>query len=346
MIQYEHRSPNGNFDPTVWHSTLGQTCEVDDICKWLAEQEPEISKILDSEGALVIRGFTSLTTPKDFDRAIRSISPDLRNYLGGTSPRRQVYGRIMTATEVPPSWSIPLHQEMAYTKDPPHRIAFFCQQPAPTGGLSTLGDMGHVLKRISPDVRDKFERHGLQLRRSLPSEATRDHKPGVKKLWSEVFGTPDRGRVDEILAENGWRGNWLGSETLQVWHEVLPATRQHPVSKRKVWFNQAHFFSPVCMMAWARRDGRLADWAELDDARRRHPEMLDNMFYGNGEAVSDAEATHVHEVLQESEIPVRLQSSDILILDNVLVAHGRTAYSGYRAILVALVDVSRLRSRR
>ncbi len=93
------------------------------------------------------------------------------------------------------------------------------------------------------------------------------------------------------------------------------------------------------MMAWAKRDGRQADWDQLEHARRYHYEMLDNIFYGNGEPVSDEDALHVYEVLQQSEIHVELQRSDLLILDNILVSHGRTAFSGQRDLLVALIDM-------
>lgn len=339
MIQFQQGMMNQQGVPLAWHIHRGSEANVTDICHWLIEQRPLIDSILSTRGALLIRGFNKLESAQDFEAAITAISPTLRDYVGGTSPREKVHGNIMTATYVPPSWSIPLHQEMAYTKNPPDRIAFFCKQAAEIGGDSTLGDMQAITRKIRPEIMEKFQQNGLQLRRTLLSAATLQNKPGVKKPWNEIFGTDDKDQIDGIAHEKGWRTEWLNEDTLQLWQEILPAIKTHPVGNQTVWFNQAHFFSPICMMAWAKRDGRREDYQQLADARAHEPDMLDAVFYGNGEPVSDEDAIYISQVLEESEIKVKMEKSDLLILDNTLVAHGRTAFSGQREILVALINV-------
>jgi alpha-ketoglutarate-dependent taurine dioxygenase len=44
----------------------------------------------------------------------------------------------------------------------------------------------------------------------------------------------------------------------------------------------------------------------------------------------------IREVLQKETIPHRWQTGDILILDNMLAAHGRMPFSGARRIALAM----------
>ncbi|MEV6449462.1 TauD/TfdA family dioxygenase [Amycolatopsis sp. NPDC051716] len=340
MIRHRQLSGPDGY-PATWEIVEGADEPIDSVCAWFAEHKPAVDEVVAAEGALLLRGFHALREASDFDKAIRAVSPRLRDYVGGTSPRERVLGRIMTATSTPPDWSIPLHQEMAYTTDPPARIAFFCRRPADSGGLSTLGDMGKVLGLVPAHIRDKAEAHGFRLRRTLPSERTAHRKPGVKKVWSEVFGTTDRAEVDRLAAAKNWETRWLDEDTVQLYQEILPATRRHPVSGKEVWFNQAHFFAPACMMAWAEGDAREQDWKELDAARHRDPELLDDILYGNGETITDDDALTLYDLLKSVEVPLALRASELLIVDNTLVAHGRTAFTGQRDILVALINDER-----
>jgi alpha-ketoglutarate-dependent taurine dioxygenase len=340
MIQYQKNFINEHLLPVVWQITQGFDSGINNICTWVEEQKQNIEIVLNTQGALLIRGFSAISTAEDFERVITVMSSKLMDYIGGTSPREQVKGNIMTATNIPPSWSIPLHQEMSYTKNSPDRIAFFCLQSAITGGYSTLGDMRQITAKIPANIMNKFQTHGLQLRRSLPSLKTVAKKLGVSKSWCEVFGTNDQAQVNQIAVQKGWQTKWLTEDTLQLWQEILPATKEHPVNKAVTWFNQVHMFASIGSMHWALRDSRTEDHEKISYTRKFFPELLDEMYYGNGDIISDEDIEYIAELLAQSEINVKLNPSDILILDNMLVAHGRTAFSGQRAILVALIKNS------
>lgn len=339
MIQYQQTSLNEQAVPTVWNITKNQDAKVDVICSWLIEHKPLIDDLLNMQGALLIRGFSSLKTAADFERVVTSISPVLMDYIGGTSPREKVAGKIMTATNRPPDWSIPLHQEMSYTKNSPDRIAFFCVQPATSGGYSTLGDMRQITRKIDADILRLFQTHGVQLCRTLPSLKNLNQKIGLQKAWSEVFGTVDPMEVDRIAAEKEWRTEWLDQETVRLWQEIMPATKVHPVSKAEVWFNQAHGFAPICSLVQTKRDGRMEEYKKLAWAIEHKTGMLDAIFYGNGQPIEEDAVLHIEKVHYESEINVKLEKSDLLILDNTLTAHGRSPFVGHREILVALINM-------
>jgi alpha-ketoglutarate-dependent taurine dioxygenase len=323
---------------TTWVVEDGGWATPDEACRWLGNHAPAILNSLHRHGALRITGMRRIRTAEQFSNAVMRVTPNLRGYVGGTSPRTQAFEKIMTATYTPPNWSIILHQEMAYTNSMPDYISFFCENPASSGGESTFGSMAEALDQIDPAVRDRLDRQGLRLCRTLLSPENVHLKPGVKKPWTEVFDTEDRERVAEIVAAKGWTHEWMANDTLRLCQELVPAVRQHPVTGRSVWCNQAHFFPPVCMMAWAREDGRNEDLAELAHAVEKNPQMLDNIYLGNGGPISDEDALHVYGVLRQIERSVRLTTSDLLLVDNFLVSHGRKAFDGDRRVLVALAD--------
>nr|WKF59115.1 hypothetical protein HUO10_003624 [Paraburkholderia busanensis] len=338
MIAFEEMPPAAPHAPLVWRITHGQHADAATVRDWLATQRTLYDARLDRYGAVLIRGFAALRAAEDFAIVLGATGADLLDYVGGTSPRRAVCGRIMTATEVPSDYSIPIHQEMSYTAHPPARIAFFCERPADAGGETTLADMREVTRRIGEDVLQRFAlKGGVQLRRNLPLPEQAVLRPGVPKPWTEVFGTTRRDTVETTAAARGWRTGWLDDGSLQLWQEVLPATRVHPRTGDELWFNQLHIFAPLAALRWARKDGRHALAGRLDAALRDTPERVDGILHGDGTPVADADVLHVAEVLDACALPHAWQAGDLLMLDNLLTGHGRRQYHGARSILTALI---------
>jgi hypothetical protein len=60
--------------------------------------------------------------------------------------------------------------------------------------------------------------------------------------------------------------------------------------------------------------------------------------FGNGEEMTREEAAEVHAILDEVTEIWPWQSGDLMMLDNLQVAHGRSKFSGDRETLVALLD--------
>ncbi len=336
-IEVERVDVTGDTLPTAWQATAGADAPLDDLCAWLDERKPQIERVMTSSGALLLRGFRALDSAEAFERALTVVCPRLINYVGGTSPRRLVRGNVMTSTEVPPTYSIPMHQEMVYTDGYPDRIAFFCELPAGGGGATTLGDVRAITRRIDPGVRERWRAGGVQLRRTLPSDDNVAKKPGVAKPWSEVFATGDRAEVEAIARARGWRAEWLADGSVQLWQELRPALRTYEKTGDEVWFNQAHVFAPVTSLRWMEEDGRDEQHRRFKAALDEHPEMIDRVFHRGEREIDAGEVMHVYDVFRRSEIPLRWQRGDLLLLDNTLAAHGRTAFTGERRILTALV---------
>lgn len=61
-----------------------------------------------------------------------------------------------------------------------------------------------------------------------------------------------------------------------------------------------------------------------------------NTFYGDGSPIEDSVIAEIREAYQQAMIVYPWQKGDILMLDNMLTAHGRNPYSGSRKILTAM----------
>jgi alpha-ketoglutarate-dependent taurine dioxygenase len=102
---------------------------------------------------------------------------------------------------------------------------------------------------------------------------------------------------------------------------------RHPGTSEIVFFNQiqAHHIS------------------FLDDSVRRSllslfemEELPRNVYYGDGTVIEESAIDEIRRVYREAQISFPWQEGDIMMLDNMLTAHGRNPYTGPRKIMVAM----------
>lgn len=220
---------------------------------------------LTQSGVVLLRGFKTMTDAKAFAKILDALGANLMDYIGGTAPRHSVLGKISTSTDMPPEYTLVLHQ-VAYMANPSDRIAFFCEIPAAVAGQTPVADARRVTARLDPGMRLRFEAKGLRVRRSLPKTVAVDQRPGIPKAWPAVFETNDPSEVERIAEAKGWGMKWLPDGTLQLWQKLLPPFKTHPVTKDRVWFNQRHYHTPECTLKWAERDSRISHYTLIKDA--------------------------------------------------------------------------------
>lgn len=284
-----------------------------------ASRDVDLRIALARHGALLLRGL-NLRTTGDFETVARTISPQLIEYGERSSPRTRISRGIYTSTDHPPDQPIVLHNEQSYTLNWPMKIWFYCAQPAATGGRTPLADSRKILKRLRPEIVERFEQKQIMY--------VRNYNPGVGLSWREAFQTDDRAEVERYCAQEEIDVEWRDGDRLRT-RQVRPAVRTHPDTGERVWFNHAMFFN-LSSLEPAARETMLA---VVDES-----EVPFNTFYGDGTPIEPAVMDEIRGAYDSETVKFDWQRGDLLLVDNMLAAHGREPFTGDRKVLVAMAE--------
>jgi alpha-ketoglutarate-dependent taurine dioxygenase len=262
----------------------------------------------------------NLQTTGDFETVARTISPRLIEYGERSSPRTRISRGIYTSTDHPPDQPIVLHNEQSYTLNWPMKIWFYCAQPAATGGRTPLADSRKILKRLRPEIVERFEEKQIMY--------VRNYNPGVGLSWRDAFQTDERAEVERYCAQEEIDLEWRDGDRLRT-RQVRPAVRTHPDTGERVWFNHAMFFN-LSSLEPAARETMLA---VVDES-----EVPFNTFYGDGAPIEPAVMDEIRGAYDSETVKFDWQRGDLLLVDNMLVAHGREPFTGNRKVLVAMAE--------
>lgn len=290
-----------------------------DLLSWAAANRDYVRARLAGPGAILFRGF-GVRGPEAFEQFVRRVSDEPLEYRERSSPRHRVAGNVYTSTDYPARETILLHNENSYQQVWPQKLFFFCATPSETGGETPLADVRRVLGRISPETRERFRARGVMY--------VRNYDEGLGLDWREVFQTEDRAAVGRYCAAAGIAAEWGEGDRLRT-RQVAQAVARHPQTGEEVWFNHAAFFHV------SRLDARVRE-ALLGAVGEEH--LPNNAFYGDGGPIEPAALAEVAAAYDAETVAFPWRAGDILMIDNMLVAHGRRPYTGARRILVAMTE--------
>jgi alpha-ketoglutarate-dependent taurine dioxygenase len=282
--------------------------------KWAPAHEDFIREQLQVRGAVLFRGF-NLQSVEDFQRVVQSFSRDAMPYTQRSSPRTEIRDNIYTSTDHPADQTINMHNELSYSYKWPLQIMFCCIQPSAKGGETPIADSRWVLRALSPETRQQFAARKIMYVRNLGG--------GLGLGWEEVFQTKDRSKVEQECRANAMEFEWKDNNRLQIkW--VRPAIVAHPVSKVEIWFNHAYFFNAANLVK------------ELADLLFSGEDLPFNTYYGDGSPIPVAITEEIGTAYESSKIIFGWRKGDVLLMDNMLMSHGRNPYEGDRKIMVAM----------
>lgn len=288
---------------------------------WIASHREQLEAQLMVHGGLLFRNF-ALQGAESFEAFIKAMTEELLEYSYQSTPRSAVGGQIYTSTEYPAAQTIPLHNEMAYAHTWPMKIWFYCLTAAEQGGETPIADSRQVFARIDPKIRERFIEKKVMY--------VRNYGEGLDLSWSTVFQTNDRLEVEAYCREAGIEFEWRERDGLRT-RQICQAAITHPRTGQWVWFNQAHLFH-ISNLEPAVREALASTYQEEDYPR--------NAYYGDGSAIESEVLDHIRNVYQQEVIVFSWQQGDVLMLDNMLMAHGRKPFAGTRTVLVGMAQSS------
>ncbi|OUL22223.1 taurine catabolism dioxygenase TauD [Nostoc sp. RF31YmG] len=290
------------------------------LIAWAQNHSEFIEENLLKYRALLFRNF-HINTPELFHQFVNvTSSGELLEYRDRSSPRHEVGDKIYTSTDYPAEQSIFLHNEGTYWLTWPLKIYFGCLIAAQQGGETPIADCRNIFQRIRPQIREKFiEKKVLYVR---------NYNDGFGLTWQTVFQTRDKAVVEEYCSKNNIEFEWKSGERLRT-RQLRQAVAQHPKTGELVWFNHATFFH-VSTLEPTLRDALLAEFKEED--------LPNNTYYGDGSPIEPEVLEELRVAYQQETVLFPWQEGDLLMLDNMSVAHGRSPFVGSRKIVVGMAD--------
>lgn len=279
---------------------------------------PMLRARLAAHGAVLLRGFQPAGTD-----GLRRFAEDfsggrLLEYSERSSPRTSIDGAVYTSTDYPPDQEIFLHNENSYQSSWPRTLYFHCLQAPAAFGATPLADVRRVHASLDPGVREEFERRGWSL--------VRNFHPGFGVPWTVAFGTRDPATLAAYCRRNRIEEQWTGPGRLRT-RAVRAAVRTHPDTGEQVWFNHIAFFHHTTLPEEVREGIELLFPVE---------DLPCNTYYGDGGAIPDAVVAHLRDCYRGARVRFDWQAGDVLLIDNMLAAHGREPFTGPRRIAVAM----------
>jgi alpha-ketoglutarate-dependent taurine dioxygenase len=290
-----------------------------DLVGWLDDLGPgPLADLLVERKALVFRGFC--VTPDAVEAVLDRLVPGRLPYVHGNSPRSRVRGNLYTSTEYPAQYTISMHNELSYARRWPARLAFYCERAADGGGATPVLDGARWLDSLDAEVREAFA-GGIRYVQNLHDGF------GFGKSWQETFESDDRATVEAFLRDSEAEWEW-GPDGLRV-TQLRPATVRHPVTGVNVWFNQADQWHPAGL--GDRTSAELYDILSPD-------EFPQYVTFADGTPIPDSYVEQIRDRGLAHAVDVDWHTGDVLLIDNVLTAHGRRPFDGSRRVLVAMSD--------
>ncbi|QIS22052.1 TauD/TfdA family dioxygenase [Nocardia terpenica] len=288
------------------------------LAEYLADLDA-LDELLVREKAVIFRGFG--VARDELDEVMTHLLPQRLAYIHGNSPRTKVGANIYTSTEYPAEYTISMHNEMSYAHQWPARLLFFCDQAPQTGGATPIVDGARWLAALDPEVREAFG-GGVRYTQNLHGGA------GLGKSWQDTFETTDKAAVEEFLRNSDAAWEWKNDGGLRV-TQVRPATLEHPVTGLEVWFNQADQWHPAAL-----GDETGAALAQI----LPEEELPQSVRFADGSPIPPEYVLQVRDRGLDEAVDVDWHTGDLLLIDNILVAHGRRSFTGQRRVLVAMSD--------
>lgn len=299
--------------PYVYEATAAER----DLLLWMDHHSGAVDEMLLAHGAILFRGF-SVTELHVFERLLSRFFREVIGNYGDLPPEKGARS-VYSSTPYPASESILFHNESAHMHTWPQRQAFGCMLAASSGGETPLVDCRRIYQALPPGARDKFIEKGLLY--------VRHFVPGLDVSWQEFFKTPSRDEVARMCRARAADCEWKTGGVLRV-AQCAPAVIEHPRSGERSFFNQIMLHHPFYLCEEEREalEGLCGD------------NLPRQVFYGDGTPIEEDVLACLPGIYARESRAFPWQRGDVLLLDNMLVAHSRRPFTGARRIVVGLGD--------
>jgi alpha-ketoglutarate-dependent taurine dioxygenase len=295
-----------------------------DSVQWAEQHRDSLRSAVTEHGAVLVRGLS-------LHDAAEAAAVFRRLVSGGLMPDREAFASrqlyvdgVYSSLKWPANQSMCMHHELSYALEFPGVMLFACLEASSVGGVTGVADARTVLDALPGDLVRRFEDEGWLLARSYNED--------IGASYEEAFGVADRSAVENYCRAHAIEFEWQSDGELRT-RQRRPAVVRHPVTGERCWFNQVAF---------------LNEWTIAPEIREYlvdvyGPDGLPfNTRFGNGDPIGEDIITAVNEVYETHTLRTPWEAGDLMLVDNVRMAHSREAYEGPREILVGMAEPRRV----
>ncbi|MFF7025892.1 TauD/TfdA family dioxygenase [Streptomyces klenkii] len=290
---------------------------VEEALAWLESAHTELRAGLWAHGAVYVRGLP-VHSVETFARVRDVLIPQRTPYREKATPRSDFGGDVYSSTDLPAAQPIRMHNENSYTLTFPGLLLFGCLTAPEQGGATPVADCRSVLRNLPPHLVERMRAHGWLLRRTYSDHLSLD--------WRSAFATDSPAEVERYCAENLISCSWDEDGNLRT-RQLRPGTVHHPETSEEVWFNHLAFWN---------------EWSLDEEVRETlvdelgHDGLPFNTGFGDGLPFTRDELDTVNAAYEAATVRRAWEPGDLLLVDNILSAHGRDPFHGDRRIAVAM----------
>lgn len=221
-------------------------------------------------------------------------------------------GTALTPTDQRPRRTLPPLNAGDPIAPPVPRLLLFAEHA--TDGALMLTDCAAWFGSLDIAMREAFA-DGIRYTENLHDGL------GPGRTWQDRFGTDVRKQVESRLDEDGVHWRWT-SDGLRISY-IRPVTALHPLTGEQVWLDRFGHWYPTAV-------------EELPGDLVRADERPSSAQHADGTPIPAAELAHLAARAKEATVDVPLRSGDLVLVDNVLLAHGRRPFGSRRRVFRAL----------
>lgn len=277
-----------------------------------------IDQTLETHPAILIKGLP-IHSRADFSRVVGAVGLPLHDYMGGNAVRDSSVDNVAVSSLTPKEVTISPHNENCHMPHPPDIVMFCCLTPAESGGEVPINDVRKTLPLLPADFVEEMRARGMRIIRRVPKE-----NDGLLIGWQQSFNTTKRAEVEAYLEQEGFDFAWRDDEGIEFWFKsfVLKTYRGE-----ELWFNQLSESNAEYWLAHPAFEDLERQACQSDTA------------YGDTGELFPAEITAmVRGAIWRTTELVRMEPTDVIVLDNNLIQHGRMHYRGERHHLIAVMS--------
>jgi Taurine catabolism dioxygenase TauD, TfdA family len=300
--------------PVVWTPTVGAV----DLVEWVRLNEKRLREDILQFGGVLFRGF-EIGNLDEFHRIAQMLGEAPLTYAANIFPLSEADKKTYrTGATYPPQLRLTWHNESSFDECRwARKFMFYSHTPAAQGGQTPICDGRRMLDAIDPVVRQEFMRRGICYVRNYHAE--------LGNSWRIQFGASTRADVLNYCREWDIDVQWFAGDRLRTSCR-RPAVIRHPQTRQLIWFNvlqmwHTYGIDPELLTAWRKV------FAPED-----YPM---NCYFGDGAPIEDAYIAELYRAHAQLEVLFDWKTNDVLVVDNLLVTHGRNPFVGARVHYVA-----------